>query len=60
MDEPNFQKAWALENLRPYSAKQNTIDGATGIRHTIKKRSNKHNIAEKDIEQRVASKSKSE
>jgi hypothetical protein len=27
MDHPNFQKCWALENLRPYSAKQNVIDG---------------------------------
>lgn len=24
---PNFKKCWALENLRPYSAKQNCIDG---------------------------------
>jgi hypothetical protein len=27
VDHPNFKKCWALENLRPYSAKQNIIDG---------------------------------
>jgi len=27
MDDPEFQKCWALENLRPYSAKQNLLDG---------------------------------
>jgi hypothetical protein len=27
LDEDNFQKAWALSNLRPLSAKQNIIDG---------------------------------
>lgn len=27
MEHPNFQKCWALENLRPYSAKQNVLDG---------------------------------
>lgn len=26
-DPEQFQKAWALENLRPYSAKQNVLDG---------------------------------
>jgi len=33
MEHPNFKKAWALENLRPYSAKQNMLDGASKIRH---------------------------
>lgn len=28
MEDENFKKCWALENLRPYSAKQNYIDGA--------------------------------
>jgi hypothetical protein len=28
-----FLECWALSNLRPYSAKQNMIDGATRIRH---------------------------
>lgn len=28
MEEENFQKCWALENLRPLSAKQNIIKGA--------------------------------
>lgn len=27
MDDNNFKKCWSLENLRPYSAKQNIIDG---------------------------------
>jgi hypothetical protein len=27
MDDDNFNKCWALENLRPLSAKQNVIDG---------------------------------
>lgn len=27
MEENNFQKCWALSNLRPYSAKQNILDG---------------------------------
>jgi hypothetical protein len=29
----NFKKCWSLNNLRPYSAKQNLLDGATKIRH---------------------------
>jgi transcriptional regulator len=33
MEEANFQLCWALSNLRPYSAKQNVIDGTSGIRH---------------------------
>ena len=27
MEDESFKKCWALENLRPYSAKQNIIDG---------------------------------
>jgi len=27
MEEDNFKKCWALENLRPYSSKQNNKDG---------------------------------
>ena len=27
----NFKKAWALKNLRPYSAKQNILDGVRKI-----------------------------
>ena len=27
MDHPNFKKCWALENLRPFNAKQNVRDG---------------------------------
>lgn len=27
MDDPEFKKCWALENLRPYSAKLNIIEG---------------------------------
>jgi len=33
MSEPNFQKCWALNNLRPLSAKQNILDGTQRIRH---------------------------
>lgn len=33
MEHPEFKKCWALENLRPYSAKQNILDGANKIRH---------------------------
>lgn len=33
MEEDNFKKCWALENLRPYSAKQNILDGVNRIRH---------------------------
>lgn len=33
MDHPNFKICWALENLRPYSAKLNILDGARRIRH---------------------------
>lgn len=32
-DDPDFKECWKLENLRPYSAKQNLIDGATRVRH---------------------------
>jgi len=28
-----FRDCWALSNLRPYSAKQNQLDGATKLRH---------------------------
>jgi hypothetical protein len=31
--DENFKKAWSLENLRPYSAKQNILDGTSRIRH---------------------------
>ena len=33
MEDENFKKCWALSNLRPYSAKQNQLDGITKIRH---------------------------
>ncbi len=33
MVHPNFKKCWALENLRPLSAKQNVLDGISRIRH---------------------------
>ncbi len=35
MEEANFQKAWALSNLRPLSAKQNASDGGSQIRHKL-------------------------
>jgi hypothetical protein len=31
MEDENFQKCWALENLRPLSAKQNILDGIRNI-----------------------------
>jgi hypothetical protein len=33
MEDDNFKKCWSLDNLRPLSAKINTIEGATRIRH---------------------------
>jgi hypothetical protein len=33
MEDRSFQDCWALSNLRPYSAKQNVIDGSTRARH---------------------------
>jgi len=32
MEEDNFKKCWALENLRPLSAKQNLLDGVNRTR----------------------------
>lgn len=37
MEEENFKKCWSLSNLRPYSAKQNLIDGANRTRHNKKR-----------------------
>jgi hypothetical protein len=28
MEEYNFKKCWALDNLRPYSSKKNLLEGA--------------------------------
>jgi|SRR5579859_129419 len=36
MEDENFKKCWSLENLRPYSAKQNILDGVNKIRHNRK------------------------
>jgi hypothetical protein len=36
MDCEEFQECWALSNLRPLSAKQNVIDGASKVRHKPK------------------------
>ena len=33
MEDDNFKKCWALENLRPLSAKINVIDGTNRVRH---------------------------
>jgi hypothetical protein len=33
MEDKNFKKCWALENLRPLSAKQNVLDGVFRTRH---------------------------
>ena len=34
MDDRSFRDCWALSNLRPYSAKQNILDGAQRTRHS--------------------------
>ena len=34
MDDDNFKECWALENLRPLSAKQNLIEGVKRTRHS--------------------------
>jgi hypothetical protein len=33
MEDDNFKKCWALENLRPLSAKQNIVEGSSRMRH---------------------------
>jgi len=33
MEDRSFQDCWALSNLRPYSAKQNCLDGILRTRH---------------------------
>jgi len=33
MEDENFKKSWDLNNLRPYSAKQNILDGISRVRH---------------------------
>lgn len=40
MEDENLKKAWALENLRPLSAKQNQIDGSRRTRHQKKESGN--------------------
>lgn len=34
MEDDEFNKCWAMSNLRPYSAKQNILDGAKRTRHS--------------------------
>lgn len=36
MEDEEFKKCWALENLRPLGAKQNVLDGVRRKRHIIK------------------------
>lgn len=36
MEDDNFKKCWSLDNLRPYSAKQNLLDGLSRVRHKDK------------------------
>ncbi len=33
MEDDNFKKCWALNNLRPLSSKQNLLDGTRKVRH---------------------------
>jgi len=35
MQDENFKKCWALQNLRPLDAKSNMLDGSTRIRHKM-------------------------
>ena len=35
MTDRNFQICWELKNLRPYSAKQNNLDGVKRVRHIL-------------------------
>lgn len=35
MEDENFKKCWALNNLRPLNAKQNWIDGINRARHIV-------------------------
>ena len=35
MEDENFKLCWSLNNLRPYSAKQNILDGSNRIRHQL-------------------------
>jgi hypothetical protein len=35
MEEDNFKRCWDLSNLRPFSAKQNNLDGTGKTRHNI-------------------------
>ena len=37
MEENSFKECWKLNNLRPYSAKQNVLDGCYRVRHKEKK-----------------------
>lgn len=36
MSDEQFKECWSLKNLRPYSAKQNILDGLSRIRHKEK------------------------
>jgi hypothetical protein len=38
MEDQSYKDCWALSNLRPYSAKLNSIDGASRTRHNKGKR----------------------
>lgn len=40
--DEEFKMCWALNNLRPYSAKQNIIDGASKVRHSKTSKRNKN------------------
>lgn len=33
MEDDNFKKTWTLDNLRPFPAKQNWLDGVLKVRH---------------------------
>lgn len=39
IEDQSFKECWALNNLRPYSAKQNLLDGINKVRHDINSKS---------------------
>lgn len=38
MEDDNFKKCWALDNLRPLEARQNVLDGIHRVRHKSKRK----------------------
>ena len=49
-EDEDFKKCWSLDNLRPYSAKQNILDGSSKVRH----KKEKEDSSEKQYKQNIA------